>query len=109
MFKKLLLVLCISSVYAQDAKKLPPLEPEVITYETQCFDTDVLFGELRRSYREVPLATGKADDEAESIMSIWIHPTLGTWSIIATKNSLSCVIGYGKEFNVVPYPRGKSL
>lgn len=109
MFKKILLVLCMCSAYAQDVKKLPPLEPDVVTYEAQCFDTDALFKELRSGYKEVPLATGKADDQAESIMSIWIQPTIGNWTVVATKGTLSCVIGYGKDFTVVPHPKGKSL
>jgi hypothetical protein len=107
MLKKLLIVMCISSSFAQEAKKLPPLEPETITTQAQCFDSDLLFKELRKTYNEVPFVMGKADDEVASVMSLWVNPINKSWTIVASTDTLSCVIGYGKEIRLIS--KGKTI
>jgi hypothetical protein len=107
MLKKLLIVLFIGSAFAQDAKKLPPLEPETVTTQSQCFDSDLLFKELRKTYNEVPFVMGKTDDQVESVMSLWINTTEKSWTIVASKGTLSCVIGYGRDIRLVS--KGKTI
>lgn len=107
MLKKILLLLCMGSCYAQD--KLPQSAPESITVEVPCFDTDSLFNDLKQTYKEVPILTGKAEDAVESTMSFWIQPVKNGWTIVATKGTLSCVIGYGKGFSLVPHRKGNEL
>jgi hypothetical protein len=107
MLKKLLIVLCVSSSFAQEAKKLPPLEPEYITTQAQCFDSDILFRELRKTYNEVPFLVGKADDQVESVMSLWVNIKDKSWTIVASKSSLSCVIGFGSEIKLIS--KGKHI
>ena len=42
-------------------------------------------------------------------MSIWIHPVDSTWTIVSTKEKISCVIGVGTNFKLVTQKTGKSV
>ena len=109
MLKKILFTLLFTgSCYAQD-KLIPVVPDESITVEAPCFDTDLLFNHLKQIYKQMPILTGKAEDTIESVMSFWIQPAENDWTIVATKGTLSCVIGYGKGFSLVPYRKGKDL
>jgi hypothetical protein len=33
-------------------------------------------------------------------MSLWVHPIENTWTIIATIDELSCVVGNGTHFKI---------
>lgn len=72
-----------------------------------CFNTDLLFNELRKEFNEVPFLYGETDDEAKSLMSVWMHKAGSSWTIVATKDDLSCVVGTGKNLKLVP--KGKSI
>lgn len=72
-----------------------------------CYDTDKLFKELRTEYQEIPLIMGEATDVAESAMSIWASKNGETWTIVATKGKVSCVIGTGKNLRIIS--RGKQI
>ena len=72
-----------------------------------CFNTDLLFNELRKEFEEVPFLYGETDDEAKSLMSFWMHKAGSSWTIVASKNDLSCVIGTGKNLKLVH--SGKSV
>ena len=52
---------------------------------------------------------GKADDEANSTMSIWMNVTDKHWTIIATKNELSCIVGTGTDLKSISYKKGTSI
>lgn len=73
-----------------------------ITFKAPCFDTNELFAELKRKYKETPIMLGSVSDQASSTMSLWINPKEETWTIISTKNDTSCVIGSGVDFKLVP-------
>lgn len=91
-----------SNLYSQK------LETTVKT-ELPCYNTKELFKNLREKYKELPLLTGKADDEAESTMSVWMNGTDKDWTIIATKDELSCVVGTGTDLKLINYKRGPSV
>ena len=57
----------------------------------------------------MPFMTGKADDSAKSIVSIWMNPIDSNWTIVATKNDITCVIGLGTDMKIVPYKKGTSI
>ena len=82
---------------------------QTIKTELPCYNTTELFKTLRENYKELPLLTGKADDEANSTMSLWLNPIDNNWTIIATKKELSCVIGTGTDMKLIPYKRGTSV
>ena len=73
-----------------------------VTFEAPCFDTNELFAELKRKYKETPIMLGNVSDQARSTMSLWINPIEETWTIISTKKDTSCVIGSGIDFKLVP-------
>jgi hypothetical protein len=96
-------IVCIASnSYAQKVE-------EVVQIELPCYNTTKLFKSLRENYKELPLLTGKADDEAGSTMSLWLNPVDNDWTIIATKNDLSCVVGLGTDMKIIPTRKGTSI
>jgi hypothetical protein len=78
---------------------------EVVTVEINCYNTDKLFKTLKENYKEYPMAMGITNDKANSTMSIWVSPKDKSWTIVATKQSISCIIGTGIEFDLVPYKK----
>jgi hypothetical protein len=64
---------------------------------------------LREDYKEYPIAMGITNDRANSTMSIWVSPRDKSWTIVATKKEISCVIGTGTDFDFVPYKKEKQL
>jgi hypothetical protein len=77
-----------------------------IKTEFPCYNTQELFKSLKEKYKELPLLTGKADDEANSTMSLWLNPFDNNWTIIATKKDLSCVVGTGTDMKIIPVRKG---
>ena len=82
---------------------------QTIKTELPCFNTTELFKTLRETYKELPIAIGKADDEANLIMSLWLNPVDNNWTIIATKEELSCVVGSGTNMKLIPVKKGISV
>jgi hypothetical protein len=86
------------------------IEPkEIVTYEAPCYNTKSLFESLKITHKETPIVVGKADDIAKSTMSLWIRPIENTWTIVATKGDLSCIIGSGTDFKLVLLPKLTNL
>jgi len=75
---------------------------DVVKTELPCYNTQELFKSLRENYKEFPILTGKADDEAGSTMSVWLNPIDSDWTIIATKKDISCVVGTGTDMKIIP-------
>lgn len=98
--------LCIgllaSSSYSQKVQ-------EVVTIELPCYNTQELFKSLREKFKELPILSGKADDEAGSTMSVWLNPIDNDWTIIATKKDISCVVGLGTDMKIIPTRKGTSI
>ena len=88
--------------YSQEIK-------DSIEIDLPCYDSTALFKTLREKYKEIPLITGIAGDAAKSAVSIWMNPVDATWTIVATKNDLSCIVGIGDNMKLVPYKKGTSI
>jgi hypothetical protein len=101
----LLLVLSLGIPNISYSQKLE----QTIKTELPCYNTQELFKILREKYKELPLLTGKADDEVNSTMSLWLNPFDNNWTIIATKNDLSCVVGTGTDIKIIPTRTGTSI
>ena len=82
---------------------------EVVNIEITCYDTNELIKILRENYNEYPMVMGITNDKVNSTMSIWVSPKEKSWTILATKKELSCVIGTGTGFEFVPYKKEKQL
>ena len=93
----LLLSLSFFPVYAQDNKP-----DEVVNVRLECYNTNRIFNELQKTYKEIPIILGKASDEAGSTMTLWVNPKEKTWTIVATKDKLSCIVGSGTEAELSP-------
>ena len=82
---------------------------ESITADMPCYNTTEIFKSLKEKYKEIPLMTGKAEDEANSVVSIWMNPVDNNWTILATKKDLTCVVGMGTDMKIIPYKKGTSI
>ena len=103
--KKIYLIigwLLVSSCYAQEIK-------DTVETELPCYNTEETFKSLREKFKEFPFMIGRAGDFANSIVSIWMNPVDGNWTIIATKNDLTCVIGTGTDMKIAPYKKGTGI
>ena len=76
-------------------------EPVYITPTLLCDDTEIIIKKLRETYQEYPLLVGKAGDQAGSVMSMWLNPQTKTWTIIASKDKTTCIIGVGENFELL--------
>ena len=94
--------LLASNSYSQEIK-------DTVKTELPCYNTQELFKSLRENHKELPLLTGKTDDEANSTMSIWLNPFENDWTIVATKKDLSCVVGTGTDMKIIPTRKGTSI
>jgi hypothetical protein len=74
---------------------------EISSADMYCDDTKTIVKTLREDYKEAPIIIGKASDMAGSVMTLWINPETKSWSIIATKDNTSCIIGVGEKFDVL--------
>ena len=82
-------------------------EPHSITIDAYCDDTDTIFSSLDMM-KEIPIAVSRASDVAESKVLLWVSPAKETWTITATKDKTTCVIGYGTNFKLI-IPRSKNV
>lgn len=82
---------------------------EVVTRDMYCADTKLIVKDLRDKYKEMPVITGKTDDEAQSLMTIWMNPVDETWTIVATNKDYSCIIGVGQQLKVIDYAKKKMI
>lgn len=82
---------------------------EVVSIEINCYDTNEIIKILRETYNEIPIAMGITNDNVNSTMSLWVSPNEKTWTITATKQTISCVIGTGTDFDFVPYKKKNTL
>ena len=78
---------------------------EILTIDLTCDTTDKVTQTLRKEFKEVPILLGQANDEAGSIMSLWMNQNNKSWTIVATKDNISCIVGSGDQLQ--PVPRGK--
>ena len=99
----LVLSLGITNIsYSQELK-------DTIEAELPCYDTKELFKSLKEKYKEMPLLTGKATDEARSTLSVWMNPLDKNWTIVATTLDISCIVGMGTDIKVLNYKIGTGI
>lgn len=82
---------------------------DTVTIDLPCYNTQELFKSLREKFKEMPLLTGKTDDSAKSTMSFWLNPLDNDWTIVATKEDISCVVGLGTDMKLMSYKKGTSI
>jgi hypothetical protein len=80
---------------------LIPASAETITNTMPCGETKVVTKHLMEKFNEAPIILGVASDAANSVMSLWINPQTKSWTILATKSDISCVIGVGNDFTIL--------
>ena len=78
---------------------------EAIDVELQCFQTMEIFKTLKDKFYEMPIIIGNVEDEAQSTMTLWLNAELKSWTIVATIEDKTCVVGYGKNFKVLNLTR----
>lgn len=88
---------------------VPNVSEEIVNFEAPCYNTKVLLDALKDNYKETPVIIGKANDVAESTMTLWVNPLNDSWTIVATKKDLSCVIGAGTHFKIMPMKKSNSI
>jgi hypothetical protein len=74
---------------------------EIIRVNLFCFNTVKLFEKLKLEYKEAPLIMGDAEDDARSVMSLWVNPISKTWTIVSTKKDVSCIVGTGQNVELI--------
>jgi hypothetical protein len=82
---------------------------EIVNFEAPCYNTKVLLDALKNNYKETPIVVGKANDIAGSTMTLWVNPLNDSWTIVATKKDLSCVIGTGTHFKIMPMKKSINI
>ena len=88
------------SIFAQESSTIK--RKETISISIPCYDTKELFASLRTMYMEIPIVYGKTDDIAQSTFSMWANNKEKTFTLVATIDDLSCVVGSGRELKPVP-------
>lgn len=106
--KQLYLTLVLGCMLLPNISHSQKLKDTVET-ELPCYNTEEIFKSLKEKYKEMPFMTGKAGDFANSTVSIWMNPVDNTWTIIATKKDISCVVGMGTDMKIVPYKKGSNI
>lgn len=94
---RLLLTSLLFCSIAQAGERLPT--------DMYCDDTKSIVKSLREDYKEAPFIIGKAGDIAGSVMTLWINPETKSWSIIATKDNTSCIVGVGESVELISYDK----
>jgi hypothetical protein len=74
---------------------------EVLPFEAICDDTDTIFKKLLSKYEEKPIVIGISADRIGSTMTLWANSKTQSWTIVATKGELSCVIGTGSKVTLI--------
>jgi hypothetical protein len=74
---------------------------ETITNVMPCDKNETIARTLTEKFKETPILIGNASDAASSIMTLWTNVDTGTWTIVATKNNISCIVGVGRKLRII--------
>lgn len=74
---------------------------EMVPTQMQCGNTKKIVASLAEEHKEKPIIIGMADDGASSVMTLWVNTSTKSWTILATKDDVSCIIGYGSELKLI--------
>lgn len=80
---------------------------ETVDTQVVCGDTTTIFNELRNKYKESPIVMGDVADKSSSIMSLWTSKVGESWTIVASKDDISCIIGAGSNLKIIR--KGKTV
>ncbi len=72
----------------------------VLPFEAICDNTRVIVEKLQ-SVNEIPISMGLSNDQAGTTMTLWMNPSNKAWTITATKNETTCVIGTGERLKLI--------
>lgn len=96
MYKKLIIALALAAgagySIAQESQ---------VTSRLYCNNTKTVFDVLRRDYKEEPLVYGRGATPEAPIMSLWINPATGTWTITVSTTEKTCVVAGGVDIKIV--------
>ena len=75
----------------------------------RCYTSTEVFATLQQTYKEIPVAIGKINDN--TVMTLWSNPIVSSWTVVASniKESISCIVFGGAEFTVVPYKNSSKI
>jgi hypothetical protein len=100
--KKLIIILMLFSRNSYAESFTTPLE-------AVCDDTQIVTKRLFNTFGEVPIIRGLTSDVSGTVMTMWLNPKDSSWTILATKDKITCVIGYGKDFKLLEYKTKPSV
>lgn len=95
----ILVLLALSAPFVLSAEN--NITEDFVSVDMPCYNTKELFETLTNKYKEAPLIAGKTSDIAGSTMTLWLHPVDKTWTIVASKDDVSCVVGTGTDFKLL--------
>jgi hypothetical protein len=87
-----LIALLITGSVHSEAFRLP--------YEAACDDTKIVVNKLVE-LNEIPIARGQTGDVAGTLMVMWVNPKSKAWTITATKDDITCIIGNGDQLKII--------
>jgi len=96
---KYLNILLLSLPFYAYAQNKPD---EIVNIKIECYNTERVFNELQKTYKEAPILLGKTNDQAKSTMTLWVNPTAKSWTIVATRDTISCIVGSGTDVEFTP-------
>lgn len=96
MYKKIICILAAVIFHGAAA----PQESQVNT-RFYCNTTKIIFDTLRREYKEEPMVYGRGATQESTIMSLWINPVNGTWTIVVSTADKTCVVAGGVDIKIV--------
>lgn len=83
-------------------------QAQPVQLTVQCGSTESIITELTKDFKETPIIMGKATDNVNSVMSLWVNTSTGAWTLLSTKKETSCVLGVGTDLELRIPPRGPS-
>ncbi len=97
MVKILIVFLCSLALIPANAKGFE------IETKWRCGETTTIRDELTRRGEQV-IGSGAIQNttEAKFLMSLWVSPKTGNWTILATfleRNEITCVVSFGTTFS----------
>lgn len=96
-------MVCLGLLASNSYSQQDPVEvKQMLRVDLPCFDSKKVFQSLLKEFNERPLIYGKANDLANSKVSIWFNSKDKSWTILATVDDTTCLIGSGTDLVVVP-------
>lgn len=72
-----------------------------VNVSLSCFETKGVYHFLNEEYKETP-AIGLRTQDKDLVFVLLMNKKDKTWTIVSTKDKVTCIIGMGKDFVIVP-------